>query len=120
MQREHEEAMRAEFAERVSLENKRLDPATTDAELDRIWERTSDINERWAAGPHAEQWEFLNDAYYDWQRSPQVMERVRADLAHNQAQGDPGGFDEVQMRSIEQTRQLTQPQQQNQRPVRER
>ena len=119
MQREHEEAMRAEFSERIELENKRFDPSTTDADLDRIWDRTSEINQRWAGGPHAEHWEFLNDAHHDWKRSPETMERFRADIAHNQEISGHVGLSDIQLRSLEQARDLTQPTVE-QRPARER
>lgn len=125
MQREHEEAMRADFTARIELGNQRLAPGVTEADFDRIEARTGEIDRRWETGPYAEQWEFLNDAHHDWSHSPAVMERMRADIAHNQQAGGGVGFSEVQLRSLEQARILTQPQrtrqaERAQRPARER
>ncbi|NKY48374.1 hypothetical protein [Nocardia cerradoensis] len=121
MQREHEEAMRAEFAEKVALERTMFNAGVTDAEFDRMSRRSNDIDNRWASGPHAEHWAFLGDAHHDWQHNPETMERFRADIAHNLATDGHVGLSDVQVRSLEQARTLTQQQsQQAERPVRER
>jgi len=104
MQREHEEAMRADFDRYVDLSDQktygliqREDPITAE-QLDAIATEREIIADRWREGPHAEHWGYLDDAHHDWREAPDTMRRMREDIAHN------GGFGvtEIQTRSLDQ------------------
>ncbi|MBF5001776.1 hypothetical protein IRT45_32115 [Nocardia sp. BSTN01] len=126
MNREHEEMMRREFAERAELDQSAYRSGVTEEQMDQIYSKSCEYDKRWLNGPHAEHWQFLDDAYHDWKDNPQAMERMRADIAHNQQQGNEIGLTDVQLRSMDQSRTLIQQWQQRQqaeraqRPVRER
>ncbi|MBF6272287.1 MULTISPECIES: hypothetical protein [Nocardia] len=121
MQREHEEAMRADFATYTDLERKMARPRVTSYEIQLCDMKRHALAERWETGPHADHWAFLEDAYHDWRRNPETMERFRADIAHNLELDGHVGLSDVQLRSLEQARTLTQQQvQRAERPVRER
>ncbi|MEV0294224.1 hypothetical protein [Nocardia sp. NPDC050710] len=103
MEREHEEAMRADFAEQVDLERKAYRPGVTDADIDAIFGQRDEIEKRWDRGPHAEHWGYLSDAYDDWSRSPETMRRFQENVDYNGGYG----LTDVQRRSQEQARTLT-------------
>jgi hypothetical protein len=105
MQPEHEEAMRQEFAHGVEL-GKRMYNVDTEAEIEQLGAQQEEIGRRWQEGPHAEHWQFLNDAWHDWREAPDTMARLADNIAHERAQNGGCGFDEVQVRSLDQARQL--------------
>ncbi|MBF6299507.1 hypothetical protein IU459_18450 [Nocardia amamiensis] len=102
MEREHEEAMRAEFARFTQLGEDMYQPGTTDAELDRITAQRRETDQRWGEGPHAEHWSYLTDAYEDWRQAPDTMFRFLDNIDHNS--GD--GVTDLQNRSLRQAGQL--------------
>lgn len=114
MEREHEEAMRADFTARTRLIASATDDGVTEAKIDQIFTDAAKIAERWTAGPHREQWQFLSDAEQDWRERPDTMRRFLDNVEHNRAQGWDGDLDEVQRRSLYQARELTQPTQRTQ------
>lgn len=103
MHREHEEAMRADFAEMDAMAQRAYAPDATQAAIDRFYAEGERTDRRWYSGPHAAEWGYLRDAYADWAHSPAAMHRLIADVEHN------GGFgmSEVQYRSQLQARALT-------------
>ncbi|MEU7141710.1 hypothetical protein ABZ942_19825 [Nocardia sp. NPDC046473] len=108
MEREHEEAMRVDFAEHTRL-NAELFHAEYldrwDADTDEQARQRDQIHERWSASPHAEQWNYLRKAHHGWglhpDRTRQFMDWVEhyRDLGHDQVT-------DVQRRSLEQAREL--------------
>lgn len=89
MQREHEEAMRADYDRHADLSDQREtglshpDSTMTEEQLDAIGSQQRELNQRWANGPHAEHWQYLSDAHDDWQQAPKTMRRMRENIAHN-------------------------------------
>ncbi|WP_458686410.1 hypothetical protein [Nocardia tengchongensis] len=110
MESEHEEAMRSDFRERTALQLSGYQAGVTEEQIDQIYGTVGQIDDRWKAGPHAAQWQFLTDAYADWNDRPNTMARFIDNIEHNLAQGWDGGLDEVQRRSLHQARELTEPQ----------
>ncbi|BCK57396.1 hypothetical protein [Nocardia wallacei] len=106
MEREHEEAMRREFAERVELNHSAYRSGVTEQQMDALYDHSRQYNQRWLNGPHAEHWQFLDDAYHDWRDRPDTMRRLTENLRHGRATGDNGGFTDVQYRSVEQAGRL--------------
>ncbi|MGK8559557.1 hypothetical protein [Nocardia gipuzkoensis] len=102
MEREHEEAMRADFTTYAELERQMFRPSVTEYEIELIDMRQHELAGRWESGPHAEHWRYLNDAYEDWRRSPDTMLRLVDNLAHNGGEGAT----EVERRSLLQAGQL--------------
>ncbi|WP_406272524.1 hypothetical protein OH799_32930 [Nocardia sp. NBC_00881] len=103
MEREHEEAMRADYSTYAELGRQMFRPSTSEAEIQLIDMQQQVLADRWESGPHAQHWQYLDDAHEDWKRSPKVMVRMLADIDHNGGAGVSG----VQRRSLEQARQLT-------------
>ncbi|MGQ4620013.1 hypothetical protein [Nocardia sp. R7R-8] len=101
MEREHEEAMRAEFARYTQLGDM-YRPGTTDAGLGRIVAQRRETDQRWGEGPHAEHWNYLSDVYADWRQAPDTMFRLLDNIDHNG--GD--GVTDLQHRSLRQAGQL--------------
>ncbi|WP_306359519.1 hypothetical protein [Nocardia sp. CC227C] len=106
MEREHEEAMRTEFAAQAERWRTAYEPGVTEAKLDEIYRTASECDQRWQTGPHAEHWQYLTDAYSDWRARPDTMNRLLDDVEHNRAQGWDGGVTDIQRRSLHQTRDL--------------
>ncbi|MET7770185.1 hypothetical protein [Nocardia sp. NPDC005366] len=80
----------------------------TDAEIDRIDQQRWEIARRWQGGPHAEHWNYLEDAFHDWQRAPGTMCRFMDNVAFNrERQTGLSELSDVQLRSQEQARALT-------------
>ncbi|MET9025626.1 hypothetical protein ABZW96_08365 [Nocardia sp. NPDC004168] len=102
MEREHEEAMRAEFARFTQLGEDMYRPGTTDAECDRMVEQRRETDQRWSEGPHAEHWSYLSDAYEDWRQAPDTMFRFLDNIDHNGGEG----VTDLQNRSLRQAGQL--------------
>ncbi|MBF6226028.1 hypothetical protein IU470_13075 [Nocardia abscessus] len=102
MEREHEEAMRAEFARYTQLGEDMYRPGTTDAELDRMVAQRRETDQRWGEGPHAEHWSYLSDAYEDWRQAPDTMFRFLDNIDHNGGEG----VTDLQHRSLRQAGQL--------------
>ncbi|WP_406237520.1 hypothetical protein [Nocardia sp. NBC_01009] len=103
MQREHEEAMRLDFQQHYQLGRDMYGPGVTEADIERLDVDRVDIEKRWRSGPHAEHWNYLEDAQSDWQRAPKTMSRFMEDVDHNGGHG----LTEIQRRSQEQARELT-------------
>ncbi|WP_431963283.1 hypothetical protein [Nocardia sp. bgisy134] len=103
MQREHEEAMRVDYAEHDRLSRAMFADGVTDTDIDRIDQQRITIEQRWRSGPHVEHWDYLSDAHEDWRGSPKVMHRLLADVDHNGG----AGMTDVEHRSQQQARQLT-------------
>lgn len=103
MEREHEEAMRAEFVELNVMAQRAYADDTTEAEIDRFFIEGEKTDQRWYSGPHAAEWGYLRDAFSDWHRAPGTMHRLLADVEHNGGYG----MSEVQYRSQLQARELT-------------
>ncbi|QLY33969.1 hypothetical protein H0264_18590 [Nocardia huaxiensis] len=110
MEREHEEAMRADFRERTALQLSGYQPGVTEDQIDQIYGKVRQIDDRWTAGPHASRWQYLSDAYDDFSDRPETMDRFLDNIEFNRAQGWDGGLDEVQRRSLYQAKELTEPQ----------
>ncbi|MGW4125871.1 hypothetical protein [Nocardia sp. NPDC004711] len=104
MHSEHEEAMRFDFQDRVALSWKALQPGVTDAQISEIECRMSEYDQRWQAGPHAMEWDFLHAAYTDWRDQPQLMAKFAEDLRVNPTVYADYGLTDVQRRSLDQAR----------------
>src|SRR6476469_3282747 len=107
MEREHEDAMRADFAdaERINAEAFRDYRAgrCTDAEFQQRIEQFAAIDDRWMDGPHREQWVYLRNACDDWHHKPDQMQRKLA--AANTSRGEAStNVSDVERRSLEQAR----------------
>ena|SRR6266568_2689921 len=109
MEREHEEAMRREFTDRVELGRNMVRPSVTDTELDQIEQQRREVDQRWRSGPHAEHWGYLDQAYRDWRDRPDTMARFVETVAYERSQGWDRGMTNVQFRSQEQACRLTAP-----------
>ncbi|WP_280471833.1 hypothetical protein [Nocardia cyriacigeorgica] len=85
MQKEHEEMMRADFDRYTAAAHKWQQAAERGEveSLDALAAERDQVGDRWARGPHAEHWGFLNDALDDWKRSPEAMIRLVDDMRHN-------------------------------------
>ncbi|MFD6156386.1 hypothetical protein ACFWF7_38695 [Nocardia sp. NPDC060256] len=109
MEREHEDAMRTDFAERVRL-NEELFHAENlgswDSDSDEQARRRDEINSRWSAGPHAEQWAYLNKAHHSWEWDPKLTRDYMDWLDHYRRLGHEM-VDDIQRRSLEQTQELS-------------
>ncbi|WP_036499208.1 hypothetical protein [Nocardia aobensis] len=120
---EHEEAMRADFAERAALD-RQLDERDTDpATAERVCDRIDAIDDRWDTGPHARQWAFLHHVYADWDTRPVAMSEDLDRLRAERAAGHDIGLSDVEFRSVEQAGALIDPhliQHEQQRPQRSR
>ncbi|MGW5572634.1 hypothetical protein ACWEVD_15630 [Nocardia thailandica] len=92
MQREHEEAMRTDFDQYVDLSDQmdhgltRYDNPITEEQITAIGDQQEAVQDRWRNGPHAQHWNYLEDAHHDWRQAPDTMRRMHEDIAHN------GGF----------------------------
>lgn len=106
MYREHEEMMRREFFEQTRLSRNAFRSDITEAELNRIYTRQADYDQRWYAGPHVDEWAFLQSAYDDWQQRPKQMARFVSDVEHNHQLYRDFGLTDVQRRSLFQARDL--------------
>ncbi|MFE3958598.1 hypothetical protein ACFXPS_31045 [Nocardia sp. NPDC059091] len=104
MYREHEEAMRSEFYERVGIGLTALAPGITDGQADEIYRRVGEFDRRWLSGPHAQEWAFLDAAYTDWRDQPQLMAKFVEDLRVNPTVYVDYGLTDVQRRSLDQAR----------------
>ncbi|MGK8559558.1 hypothetical protein [Nocardia gipuzkoensis] len=111
MQREHEEAMRADFdtAERINAEAFRDFRAgqCTHAEFQERIEAYAAIGDRWVDGPYREHWVYLRDACTNWYLHPQEMQRKLADIEAGHWPAHDGVSD-IQHRSIIQAREVEQ------------
>ncbi|MGW0247982.1 hypothetical protein ACWDYH_15250 [Nocardia goodfellowii] len=103
MEREHEEAMRTDFTTYSELGQQMSRPSVTDREIQYLDLERQFVAERWEAGPHAEHWNYLEEAYRDFDERPDTMRRFCDNLDHN----DGFGLTDVQRRSLEQARTLT-------------
>ncbi|MFD0362731.1 hypothetical protein ACFQZZ_14905 [Nocardia sp. GCM10030253] len=103
MEKEHEEAMRTDYTTYVELGRQMYQPSTSDAEIQLIDLQQQILADRWEAGPHAEHWNYLDDAHEDWRRAPDTMRRFMDNIDHN----DGYGVSEVERRSQQQARTLT-------------
>ncbi|MEU7633855.1 hypothetical protein AB0C34_28405 [Nocardia sp. NPDC049220] len=103
MEREHEEAMRADYTTYTELGRQMLRPSTSAAEIQAIDMQQQIVADRWEFGPRAQHWQYLEDADEDWKRSPKVMARMLDNIDHSGG----AGVSDVQRRSPEQARQLT-------------
>ncbi|WP_040698934.1 hypothetical protein [Nocardia vinacea] len=103
MEREHEEAMRADFTTYVELGRQMYRPSTSEAEIQLLDMQQQVVADRWESGPHAEHWNYLEDAREDWRRAPDTMRRFLDNVDHNGGYG----LTEIQRRSQEQARDLT-------------
>ncbi|MEV6100662.1 hypothetical protein [Nocardia sp. NPDC051981] len=102
MHREHEEAMRADFSDRVAISLNALAPGVTDDQVDEIRRRVAEYDQRWQSGPHAQEWAFLHAAYTDWRDYPEDMRIFVEDLRTNPTVYADYGPTEVQLRSLNQ------------------
>lgn len=103
---EHEEAMRRDFFEQAQLSRNTFRSGITEPELNRIYTAQAEYDQRWYAGPHVEEWAFLQAAYDDFQQQPKQMARFVADVEqHHTLYGD-FGLTDVRRRSLFQARDL--------------
>ncbi|MEU4417313.1 hypothetical protein [Nocardia salmonicida] len=93
MQREHEEAMRSDFAQYT-----RLAQTTIPAELDAAATEQKEIVARWKGGPHARHWRDLVEIDHEYRLYPYDMLRERDRARHNK----PDYPATVYQRSLEQ------------------
>ncbi|WP_378736702.1 hypothetical protein [Nocardia brasiliensis] len=108
MEREHEEAMRADFAELVRLRHEVFhaeDSGQPAAEIDRLDYQRYDIDTRWMKSPHHTEWGYLHTAYNDWVRAPHATRRFLDWVEHYRELGHEQ-VTEVEQRSLEQAREL--------------
>lgn len=88
MQREHEEAMRADFDRLVNLSDQmetgitHPDSTMTDEQIVAIDAQQQELETRWTGGPHAQHWQYLSDAHQDWRQAPDTMRRFAENTAH--------------------------------------
>ncbi|QLY33968.1 hypothetical protein H0264_18585 [Nocardia huaxiensis] len=101
---EHEEAMRADFHDRFAETLKTLLPNISDAQRAQCAARIAEYEQRWHAGPYAQEWEFLHAAYADFRDHPQEMARFAADLDANRELWKGNGLTDVMRRSVDQAR----------------
>ncbi|MFD6357266.1 hypothetical protein ACFXO9_27170 [Nocardia tengchongensis] len=106
MHSEHEEAMRFDFHDRVTLSWAAMWPGVTDVEAAEIDRRVSEYDQRWTQGPHAQEWEFLHAAYADWREQPDKMRKFTDDLDVHPGVWAAGGLTDLQRRSLDQARNI--------------
>ncbi|QVI22906.1 hypothetical protein KHQ06_08060 [Nocardia tengchongensis] len=80
MHREHEALMRSEFHDRTILQWQADRPGISSGEQRRLHRHITQYDQRWAAGPHATDWQFLTDALREWQDRPDEMDVYLAGL----------------------------------------
>ncbi|MEV6101458.1 hypothetical protein [Nocardia sp. NPDC051981] len=102
MHREHEEAMRSDFSERIGISLTALAPGLTDDQADEIYRRVGEFDQRWLSGPHAQEWAFLHAAYTDWRDQPEAMAKLVADVRANPGMYADHGLTDIQSRSLDQ------------------
>lgn len=100
MEREHEEIMRTEFQDRAVLGWQAWKPDATEADLNHIYAKTEEYDRQWSAGPHAEHWQYLSDAYQDCRDRPDTMRRMLDNIEHNRRTYGNAGVTEVQRQSL--------------------
>ncbi|WP_330183839.1 hypothetical protein OHB26_09540 [Nocardia sp. NBC_01503] len=99
--------MRTEFQDRAALGWQGWKPDVTETELDQIHTKTEEYDRRWLAGPHAEHWQYLSDAYQDCRERPDTMRRFLENIEHNRrVHGYDLGVTEVQRQSLIQAQNL--------------
>ncbi|WP_433629114.1 hypothetical protein [Nocardia sp. CA-120079] len=103
MEREHEEAMRADYQQHYQLGLDMFRDRITETDIERLDSDRIEIEKRWQDGPHTEQWAYLSDAQHDWERSPATMSRFMENVDHNGGYG----LTDIQRRSQQQARELT-------------
>ncbi|QBS40396.1 hypothetical protein [Nocardia sp. CS682] len=113
MEREHEEAMRADFARWQALLDSTF-PIETEAEFEQR-ARADEIELRWSDGPHSAHWHYLNDAFEDWRHSPDTMRRFLDGVSYDRASGNHDGMTDTQYRSQLQARDVTEAERARQR-----
>ncbi|WP_405180256.1 hypothetical protein OG225_02645 [Nocardia sp. NBC_01377] len=118
MYSEHEDHMRADYDTAYRLEGE-LFEVRDRAEIARIGGEREQIAQRWADGPHAEQWGYLEQAHRDWRWTPNAMRRFVEGDEFNRARAG-SELTDVQLRSQEQARRLTGNDRPRQRPQRGR
>ncbi|MFD0000159.1 hypothetical protein [Nocardia sp. NPDC127526] len=110
MQPEHEEAMRADFAERVRLIDEVYHAEHLDAtsqEIEQYHRGIDRLDTAWSQGPHQQEWHYLRIAYTSWTRD---ANGARQHLDWARYYRDEIGQDQltaVQWRSIEQAQELS-------------
>ncbi|MFE3080894.1 hypothetical protein [Nocardia tengchongensis] len=102
MHSEHEDAMRSEFHDCITLSWTAIQPGLADAEAADINRRVGEYDQRWQSGPHAQEWNFLCAAYTDWRDHPEDMHTFVEDLRTNPTVYADFGPSEVQLRSLDQ------------------
>ncbi|MFE9323538.1 hypothetical protein ACIHDR_19485 [Nocardia sp. NPDC052278] len=111
MEREHEDAMRADFAdaERINAEAFRDYRAgrCSEVEFQQRINQYADIDDRWMDGPHREQWVYLRYACDDWQLKPKAMQRKLAATDTSPAEASANVSD-VERRSLVQAWEIEQ------------
>lgn len=120
MEREHEEAMRREFAEQAELERGARQAGVTETRIEEIYRQSGEYDQRWLSGPHAEHWQYLSDAYRDCQERPDTMRRFLDNIAHNRAHGYDGDVTDTEHRSLLQAYDLAEAERPRPRPQRRR
>ncbi|MVU79481.1 hypothetical protein GPX89_19810 [Nocardia sp. ET3-3] len=106
MHREHEELMRREFFEQAQLARTQAQ-TRSEFQYERLALTRANYDDRWLAGPHAQEWAFLSASYEDWQRDPKSMTVLMNNLDHIHAHhGKVFGLTDVRRRSLEQARDL--------------
>ncbi|BCK57395.1 hypothetical protein [Nocardia wallacei] len=107
MHREHEEAMRADFAAVIGLRRTAETPGVTGEDRHRDRDAELEISKRWLFGPHGHQWAYLKTAYADWRQHPAVMTEFLDRVEDQRAHGHDAGLSDAEHRSQYQARQLT-------------
>ncbi|MFB7722306.1 hypothetical protein [Nocardia sp. NPDC056100] len=102
MHSEHEEAMRADFHDCITLSWKAVRPDTTSTESDEIYRAVGEYDDRWSHGPYGREWDFLCAVYKDWRDLPQDMGKFADDVRANPDKYTEFGISAVQRRSIDQ------------------
>ncbi|QLY34002.1 hypothetical protein [Nocardia huaxiensis] len=110
MEPEHEEAMRADFAECVRLTDEIYHAehlGATNQELDQYERSINRLGTAWTQGPHHEEWHYLRRAFAAWTSDPDAARRHLEWARYCRDEVGQDQLTAVQWRSIEQAQELS-------------
>lgn len=93
--------MRSDFHDRTTLAWQADRPDISNDEQHHLHAQIAGYDQRWTAGPHATEWQYLTDALRDWQDRPDDMDSYLAVLDYQRrAFGQPDRVSETQWQSL--------------------